>query len=278
MKIAISPCPNDLYLFHAWIAGRVAPPPEVYFADVEELNRLAHTEHTFDLVKISLHNMITLADTYQLLPIGMAVGKGTGPKLIAKEPFSLSELPHKRMAIPGKATTAHALANKFLPSPREKVFCIYHEVVDLVKRGEVECGLLIHETGRTVFHHQLAEIVDLGALWYERYHLPLPLGGIVVRKDSLSKEKLVTTLSASLAYAEAHPEESLPFILEKSQEKSLDIIRAHLYAYVNEETAWISEEGERALERLGGKCLRNSLYLPTQTKQHPSSLEYALSL
>ncbi len=271
MKIAFSPCPNDTYLFHAWVMGLVGvPPKEVLFADIEKLNTLAH-QGTYPLIKLSFPCFAAVSDTYQLLPIGSALGFHCGPKIISKIPFSLEELSDKRIAIPGKETTAHFLLNQLAPSPREKHFCLYHEVLDLIESGEVDCGVIIHETRFTFAQKGFSEVIDLGEEWHRRFELPLPLGGLAVRRDYPYKNQLLKKLRASLAFAHSSPDASRTFILQHSQEKDPKVVQQHISTYVNTETEYLSPIGIKAIETLTGLCLKDSLYLPKEQKLPPLS-------
>jgi 1,4-dihydroxy-6-naphthoate synthase len=265
IQIAISPCPNDTYLFHAWISGLVGTPPDAIFADIQQLNEFAY-EEKYPLIKISFNCFKNVQSTYQLLPIGSALGFHCGPKIIAKTPFSLDELSQKRIAIPGKDTTAHLLLNKFFPDLKKKSFCLYNQVADLIANDEVECGLIIHETRFTFASMGFYEIADLGELWQEKFNLPLPLGGLAIHCDYPDKEKVVTSLKQSLNFAQNHPNASLPFILKHSQEKNSEAVKLHIETYVNEETANLTDRGLKAIETLTGVCLKNSLYLPKEAK------------
>lgn len=252
MKIAISPCPNDTYLFHAWIAGLLdAPPPEVTFADIQELNRLAY-KGDFPLIKVSFSSLKRLFPLYELLPVGSALGFNCGPKIVAKTPFPLKDLPLKTIAIPGKNTTAHLLAKRLLPPLPHKQFCLYHEVGSLIEKEEVECGLIIHETRFTFASHGFFELVDLGALWHEKYALPLPLGCLVIKRDYPEKRTIIEILRKSLAFALQNPEASRSFILEHSQEKDPLIVARHIETYVTSETEALSEKGKIAILALTG--------------------------
>ncbi|MCH9627978.1 MAG: 1,4-dihydroxy-6-naphtoate synthase [Chlamydiales bacterium] len=271
MKIAFSPCPNDTYLFHAWVTGRIGvPPKEVHFADIDALNTLAHTG-SYPLIKLSFPCFAAVSATYQLLPIGAALGFHCGPKIISKTPFSLDALPSKRIAIPGKETTAHHLLNKLAPAPQEKHFCLYHEVMDLIERDVVECGVIIHETRFTFAQKGFSEVIDLGEEWHRRFELPLPLGGLAVRRDYPYKEQLLKKLRASLAFAQSTPDASRSFILQHSQEKDPQVVEKHIATYVNAETEDLSPLGIKAIETLTGLCLKDCLYLPSAQKpQRPS--------
>jgi 1,4-dihydroxy-6-naphthoate synthase len=253
MRLAISPCPNDTYLFHAWLAGFVGKdlPAEPYFADIERLNGWA-LKKAFPLIKLSFHCFSKVVQEYQLLPIGSALGFHCGPKIIAKTFFHPSELSKKKIAIPGEETTAHLLLKLLLPQPKEKLFTPYHEIASLIKREDVDCGLIIHESRFTFKQEGFVEIADLGEIWHAKTGAPLPLGGIAIARDMPDpiKAKIVAILQASLLFARTHPEKGLPFILSYSQEKDEKSVRQHIDTYVTSETECLSSIGISAIETL----------------------------
>src|SRR5262245_42377691 len=124
---AFSPCPNDTFLFHGWAKGYVGGdlPLQTTLLDIEQLNQAAR-EGRFSLCKVSIACLPYLLKEYLMLPIGAALGHGSGPKIVATSPFSLSALSKKRIAIPGAHTTAHALLDLLAPPPLKKQFCLYH--------------------------------------------------------------------------------------------------------------------------------------------------------
>lgn len=263
MQCAISFCPNDTYLFYAWIHQVVGKelPITALFADIEKLNELALSA-AIPLIKISFHTFANIAHHYQLLPIGSALGFHCGPKLIAKTPFSLTDLHKKKIAIPGKQTTAHLLLDRLNLIPKEKHFCLYHEIMPLIECGTVDCGLIIHES-RFTFKPQFVEIADLGLLWHTQTQLPLPLGGIAIARDipSSHKQTIVSILQSSLAFARKFPNKALPFILQAAQEKKTAVVKKHIQTYVNCETEKLSQKGILAIQTLlNGSLLHDWLY------------------
>ena len=255
MKIAFSPCPNDTYLFYAWIKGLVGQElaPHPILADIQQLNAWG-MKKTFPLTKLSLHCFAKVVYTYQLLPIGFALGFNCGPKIIAKIPFHLSELSNKTIAIPGKETTAHLLLSRLSVQPKKKLFCLYHEINTQIEKGEADCGVIIHESRFTFQEAGFVEIVDLGEVWHAQTHLPLPLGGIAMMRDvpDTIKRQIVNILRDSLAYAHSQPISTHPFILQHSQEKDPTVIQKHINTYINSETEQLSTNGMRAIETLLG--------------------------
>ncbi len=253
LPIAFSPCPNDTFLFHAWATGLVGKEMPIIptLADVQHLNEGA-LKGIYPISKVSIYTAGLIRDYYVLLPTGCALGHSCGPKIIAKKPFTLSQMGSKRIAIPGIDTTAHLLFNVLIEPAAEKIFCRYDEVTELVRSGIVDCGLIIHETRFTFERDGFVEIADLGAIWEQRYALPLPLGGIVAKR-SLGQETLTslnTYLQASLRYARQHPHASMSYILEHSMEKDPQVVQQHIDLYVNDETANLSAKGQAAIDTL----------------------------
>jgi 1,4-dihydroxy-6-naphthoate synthase len=252
IPVAISPCPNDTFLFHAWIEGLVGKdlPPQVTFGDIQHLNEWAESRK-FPLIKLSIAKYAALQKEYELLPVGAALGWDCGPKLIAREGFSLENWKEARVAIPGRGTTAHHLQNHFLGDPREKVFCLYNEVEGLLMSGRVDAGVIIHETR---FTHAFNEIGDFGRLWKERYDLPLPLGGIAIERGSPHKVEVISALRESLDYAWQNPEDSLSFVLQHAISKDEKVAKQHISLYVNQETYALSSKGQKAVDLLLQLC------------------------
>ncbi|MBS0621899.1 MAG: 1,4-dihydroxy-6-naphthoate synthase [Verrucomicrobia bacterium] len=247
-SIAFSPCPNDTFAFHAWVAGLLdAPPPRALIADIEQLNTIISTK-TPDLCKVSFPALASVLDTYALLPVGVALGRGVGPLLVAKEPFSLEALEEKKVALPGQKTTAHLLLSLLAPPPQDKLFCLYHETLSHLSQGTVDAALIIHEQRFTYEKKGFHLIADLGALWEECYQQPIPLGGLAVRRELVPV--LASILQASLAYAYAHPEASQSYLLQHSHEKNTKVIQKHIETYVTEDTFALSQEGEKAIDTL----------------------------
>lgn len=251
LPVALSPCPNDTFLFHAWLSGHVGKniPATPTFADIQTLNEWAK-QGAFPLIKVSLALFTTLKKDYQLLPVGAALGFNCGPKIIAKKPFHFEDLPSLRIAIPGRDTTAHHLFKRLVGNAKMVHFCFYHEIASLLEADDVDCGLIIHESRFTFKKQGFVEIVDLGELWHQRTSLPLPLGGLALRRDVTQKEEILNALKDSLSFAKAHPSTSLPFILKHSQEKEPLIVAQHIETYINQETESLSAVGECAIAAL----------------------------
>lgn len=255
--LAYSPCPNDTYVFAALTNGLLedAPHVDVALADIDELNAAAE-RGAFDLVKVSYGAIPYLAEKYRALRCGGAVGRGCGPLLVAapgKSPELFAEFRDRRIAIPGERTTAFLLLQLALGGrPQQVVRMRFDRIVDAVATGEVDGGLIIHESRFTYRDSGLIAIADLGEWWENLTQLPIPLGAILVRRDVPDDEArtLAKAIRGSLAYARAHEAKVMPYVREHAQEMNDDVMRQHIALYVNDFTDDIGEAGIRAADAL----------------------------
>ncbi|WP_297859967.1 menaquinone biosynthesis family protein [Meiothermus sp.] len=250
MQLGYSFCPNDTFIFYALVHGKVATPFPIteHLEDVETLNRWA-LQGQLPLTKISYAAYGRLRKQYVALRAGGALGRGVGPLLVARYP--LGELQDKKIAIPGQNTTAFLLlslhSQGFVP-----VEMRYDKIMPSVARGEVDAGLIIHESRFTYHLHGLQKVLDLGEWWEGLTGLPLPLGAILARRD-LGTETLRAidrAVRQSLEYAYAHPEETVAYIKQHAQELQDEVIWAHIHTYVNEFSLDVGLEGEAAVAEL----------------------------
>lgn len=253
LKLHISPCPNDTFMFDGWLNGRlegVRPEVECSFYDIEELNaRVMRGEP--DISKISCAILSEIEKEYRLLECGAALGRGNGPLLVRRKG---EHTPLQRVAIPGLHTTACALMRRLYPEVKELVPMLFSEIAEAVERGAFDAGVLIHE-GRFVYdRHRLALVADLGVKWEEETSLPLPLGAIVVRRtlDQGLQSAIETTLRQSIQFGFDHPLLSRPFVKEHAREMEDRVIESHIALFVNDYSLHLGEEGHRALQALRG--------------------------
>ena len=245
LTFAFSPCPNDTFAFHALVHGLVDAPFRVrpVLLDIEELNRRAH-DGAFAGV----------GGRYRLLRSGAALGHGVGPLVVARELGPLDEAVRGRVAIPGRETTAFRLLGLAAPTMGEVREVRYDRILAAVRDGDVDAGLIIHESRFTYQAHGLVKIVDLGDWWEAHTGLPVPLAGICARADldptlAVAAE---SAIRASVAYAFAHPDASRPYVRAHSQEMSDDVCDQHIRLYVNAHSLDIGDEGLAAIGRLTG--------------------------
>ena len=255
LTFGFSPCPNDTFAFHALVHGLVDAPFRVrpVLLDIEELNRRAY-DGAFDLTKLSVGAFAGVGDRYRLLRSGAALGHGVGPLVVAREPKPLDEAVGGRVAIPGRETTAFRLLGLAAPTLGEVREVRYDRILAAVRDGDVDAGLIIHESRFTYQDHGLVKIVDLGDWWESQTGLPVPLAGICARADldpSLAAAA-EAAIRASVAYAFAHPEASRPYVRAHSQEMSDDVCDQHIRLYVNAHSLDIGDQGLAAIGRLTG--------------------------
>jgi 1,4-dihydroxy-6-naphthoate synthase len=267
MKIAFSPCPNDTFVFHAWVHGLIpgAPKLDVTYADIDITNRLAAGSNGLDVLKISYAALPWVLSEYALLPCGGALGRGCGPLVLTnktgdQDPAVLSG---RRVAVPSERSTAYLLfrlwAAKHVPGGvGEIVILPFHEIMPAVRDGQVDAGLVIHEARFTYPSYGLTQLVDLGTWWEADTHLPIPLGAIVARR-SLDLNAIANWIRASVEYAWSHPEASREYVLRHAQELSPEVAKAHIDLYVNEYTANIGETGYEAITALLSRAAEEGL-------------------
>jgi 1,4-dihydroxy-6-naphthoate synthase len=252
MKLAFSPCPNDTFLFHAFVKNLVGHSFEldVMLADIQHLNQRA-LDSVPDVSKISFFTLGKVLQNYCLLPVGSALGQGNGPKIVSSSPHKIEDMELGTLAIPGRDTTAYLLYRLLLPHARVERFCRYNEIPQLMQK-RADFGLVIHETRFNLEKAGLYEVCDLGELWKQKTGLPLPLGCLVAKRN-LGKEtlkKLCEALVASYDYAKQNPSASAAYVMEHAEEKDPDIIQAHIDLYVNEETRNLSDKGLESIHML----------------------------
>jgi len=267
-QVAFSPCPNDTFVFFAWVNGLLkgASAIEPVLTDIQQLNEWC-LQGKYPLSKLSFGCLGRVLDEYVLLPVGAALGWGCGPKVIAKKAFDPNELPNKRIAVPGSDTTAYLLLGILFDPPKNPIFCTYDEIVGLLETDRVDCGLIIHETRFTFADSGFIEIVDLGELWERNYNLPLPLGGFAAKRSlgMSCHENITVTLQKSLEYAWKHRNDTHGYVLMKSQEQCLNVVNQHIDTYVNQETLQLSQKGREAIDTLF-ECARGKKLLPLTDK------------
>lgn len=253
LTFGFSPCPNDTFAFHALVHGLVEAPFRVrpVLLDIEELNRRAR-DGAFDLTKLSVGAFAGVGDRYRLLRSGAALGHGVGPLVVARQPAALADAARGRLAIPGRETTAFRLLRLAVPALGDVVELRYDRILGAVEHGDVDAGLVIHESRFTYADHGLVKVADLGEWWEADTGLPVPLAGICARSDldPALAAAAEAAIRASVAHAFAHPEASRAYVRAHSQEMSDAVCDAHIRLYVNAQSLDLGDDGVQAIERL----------------------------
>jgi 1,4-dihydroxy-6-naphthoate synthase len=256
VAIGISPCPNDTFVFHALLSGAIAPRGfelAIEMHDVQALNeKLA--ARALDASKASFAAALGMAREVVVLRAGSALGFGVGPLLLARE--NAPPLARARVLCPGAATTAHLLYRLFHPDEGRVEQVVFSEIMPALEAGRADYGVCIHEGRFTYGRHGLVRVEDLGETWERATRRPLPLGGIVARKDlgPAVLRELDDAIRASLDFARAHPREAFAAAREHAQELDEDVLRAHVELYVNDWTRDLGPEGDAALTELSRRA------------------------
>ncbi|MFR9619850.1 MAG: 1,4-dihydroxy-6-naphthoate synthase [Rikenellaceae bacterium] len=251
MKLYISPCPNDTFMFDAIINGRIDTRGlefDVEYYDIEELNQRAIAAEA-DFTKISCAIAQRIAPRYNISRSGAALGRGNGPLFVRR---AGEQSPIKSVAIPGEHTTANVLLRRLFPQIEDRRAMLFCDIARAVNSGEVDGGVLIHE-GRFLYAQQGLELVaDLGVEWERQTALPLPLGAIAMRADLPieTQRQFEEVLRQSIKYAFANPNTSRQFIKQHAQEMDDSVIEAHIALFVNKYSLELGDEGRRAIEEL----------------------------
>ena len=260
LRFGFSPCPNDTFAFDALVHGRIDAPFRVTPAlhDIEQLNAVAR-EGRYELTKLSFGALAGLRDRYAMLRSGGALGRGCGPLVVAREAATLTQACAGRMAIPGWDTTAYLLLRLAAPALGEVVELRYDAILDAVASGEVDAGLIIHESRFTYADHGLVEVADLGAWWEAETGMPVPLAAICARvdMDAELRARAQDALRRSVEHAFAHPLDSLAYVRAHSQEMSDEVCRRHIDLYVNEFTVDLGDDGMAAVDALLARAVES---------------------
>jgi 1,4-dihydroxy-6-naphthoate synthase len=253
--IGFSPCPNDTFIFDALVNNKIDTEGlefEPVLEDVQTLNRWAINKK-LDVSKISYGVLPLLVEHYRVLNSGGALGKGVGPLLIAKSaiPADQETIPNLTVAIPGENTTANLLFSYAFPTGKKKQFLVFNEIESAVLAGRVDAGVIIHENRFTYQDKGLFKLVDLGEYWEKSTGAPIPLGGIVVKKemDVAIQQKMDRLIRKSVQFSfENYPRIS-SYVSSHSQEMNEEVMRKHIDLYVNNFSIELGNEGRQAVQK-----------------------------
>lgn len=252
LTLGFSPCPNDTFIFDALVNKKIDTgglEVEVLLEDVQTLNRWA-IEGKLDITKLSYGVLPIVTDQYIVLNSGSALGQGVGPLLISNHSFD-GPVEDTLIALPGKDTTAHLLFSMAYPNTTKKLFLRYDEIEDFVLENK-GLGVIIHENRFTYAEKGLKKVVDLGEYWEQKTQLPIPLGGIVVRRtmDRELQIKIDLLIKKSIQHAYSLYPDLNDYIRLHAQEMSEEVMRKHIDLYVNEFSLNLGQKGKNAILKL----------------------------
>jgi 1,4-dihydroxy-6-naphthoate synthase len=268
LTLGYSPCPNDTFIFYALVNGRIGTDGLRFremLEDVETLNRMARRAE-LDVTKVSFHAFAHLREDYCLLRAGGALGKGCGPLVVSRQDRTMDELRGKSIAIPGRLTTAFLLLLIFDPAFAENVKVMpFDEIIGAVKNGEVDAGLIIHESRFTYQKEGLRKVADLGEWWEKETGCLIPLGAILARREigSETVRRIDGLIRKSIDFAFSHRSEPLSYIKKHSQEMEDEVVTQHINLYVNDYSLDIGDEGIRAVRELFRQAEERRIIAPS---------------
>ena len=279
LTLGFSPCPNDTFIFDALVNGQLDTGGlgfDPVLEDVQTLNEWA-MEGRLDVSKISYGVLPLVLDRYAVLSAGGALGQGVGPLLVSRQALGVYHPESMTVAIPGRNTTAHLLFSLAYPQAAHKRFLVFDEIEDAVIDGAVDAGVIIHESRFTYRAKGLKKLQDLGEYWEQRTRSPIPLGGIVARRDHdpavLRQVDALIRRSVEDAFRR-HPHLS-SYVKRHAQEMDEAVMRQHVDLYVNDHSIALGERGRRAVETLlqvwteanpGEPKIRRDVYAPTESR------------
>ncbi len=255
LSLAFSPCPNDTFIFDALVNGKIDTEGiafDVVLEDVQTLNQWA-LEGRLNITKLSYGVLPLVLDKYVLLNSGSALGRGVGPLLISNRQWAIDngKVEGLTIAIPGENTTAHLLFSLAFPDAKNKIFLRYDKIEDFVLE-EKGLGVIIHENRFTYEQKGLHKIIDLGDHWEKETGNPIPLGGIVIRRDMDTglQKKVDGLIKKSIEYAYSNYPRLNDYIRNHSQEMSEDVMLKHIDLYVNDFSLDLGIKGRAAVQKL----------------------------
>lgn len=261
LRFGHTPDPDDAYMFYGLATGQASIPGhkiQHVLEDIETLNQMAMASE-IDVTAISTAVYPHLNGNFWILPTGASVGRNYGPVVVRRgdDPTPKS----KKIAIPGKNTTAFLLLRLYAPG-YQPVEYRFDEIPRALHRGDVDFGLLIHEAQLTYETLGFTKVINLGEAWMADTGLPIPLGLDVVRKG-LGKDLALDIwkgLKTSIEIANAQKDKAVDYALQYGRGLQKDLGEKFVGMYVNDDTLELGEEGEAALSRLFDKAYRAGIY------------------
>lgn len=253
ISVAHSPDSDDAFMFYGLATNKLDTRGLTFahvLKDIQTLNEEA-MRGTYDVTAISFHAYAYIADKYVLLPHGASIGDNYGPVVVSREPAKAEELSALKIAIPGTLTSAFLALRIFNPDFEYEVVP-FDEIIDAVKDGRCDAGLLIHEGQLFYESIGLHKVLDLGEWWHQRTGLPLPMGGNAIRRELGPEliQAVSNTLRESIRYALDNREDALQYAMQFARDMDLHLADRFVAMWVNDLTLDCTERGREAVGRL----------------------------
>lgn len=253
ITVAHSPDSDDAFMFYALATNKLDTGDLNYthvLKDIQTLNESA-MRGVYDVTAVSFHAYAYIADKYALLPHGASIGDNYGPIVVSREPRAAADLAQLKVAVPGELTSAF-LALRIFCQQFEYEVHPFDEIIDAVRDGRCDAGLLIHEG--QLFYQKLGlhKVIDLGEWWHKRTSLPLPMGGNAIRRD-LGPELMARVsrhLHESIKYSLEHRADALAYAMQFARDMDAQLADRFIAMWVNELTLDYTERGREAVRRL----------------------------
>lgn len=253
IRVGHSPDPDDAFMFYALAKEKIPMDGfrvEHVIEDIESLNQRA-LRGELEVTAVSCHAYAYMADRYAVMRSGASVGDKYGPMLVTKKGLAAGGLQGKKVAVPGKLTTAFLALRLYEPSI-QPVFIPFDQIFDAVEKGIADFGLIIHEGQITYEARGFKKVVDLGEWWHGKTGLPLPLGVDVIRRDlgAETLERFSRLFKASIVYALEHRPQALEYAIQYGRGLAEDLNDRFVGMYVNDYTVDMGDSVVRGFQTL----------------------------
>lgn len=253
ITVAHSPDSDDAFMFYGLATNKLETDGikfEHTLKDIQTLNEDARNG-VYDVTAISFHAYAYVSDKYALLPHGASIGDKYGPIVVSNEVRGADEIGIMKIAVPGELTSAY-LALRIYNGDFEHVVVPFDQIIDAVKKGDVDAGLLIHEGQLFYGELGLHKVLDLGEWWHEKTGLPLPMGGNVIRRDLGEDlmQQVSKHLHKSIAYSLENREDALSYAMQFARDMKPELADRFVAMWVNDHTLDYGDRGREAVQRL----------------------------
>lgn len=256
LTLGFSPCPNDTFIFDALVNHKIDTRGfefETILEDVETLNEYA-LEGKLDITKLSFPAFFKSLNNYLLLRSGSALGKGVGPLLVQAQNKTLqpTDVEQMQVILPGINTTANLLFSFAYPEARHKNYALFSDIENRVLQHHNTLGVIIHENRFTYQEKGLHKVMDLGEHWESKMHVPIPLGGIAIKRsiDTGITNTINGLIKESLEYAFTNYPQVSYYVKQHAQAMEEAVMRKHIDLYVNQYSLDLGTDGEHAIHTL----------------------------